>query len=109
MTLWPSVKQGRWGMLGGATPSKMAFIGSLQGENAMINNPLSLSREGLTALSDSELAQKIKESLDTLGRMKERGEDISVQEKVYETYVDEYNHRSKNDAPTKPHGLKAVK
>jgi hypothetical protein len=95
-------------MLGSATPSKMAFIGSLQGENVMINDPLSLSREGLTALSDGELAQKIKEALETMNKMKERGEDTAVQEKVYETYVDEYNHRS-SDTPTKPHGLKAVK
>ena len=73
----------------------------------MIDNPLSLSKNGLTALSDSELAQKIKEALETLNQMKERGEDVSVQEKVYETYVDEYNHRS-SDTPTKPHGLKAV-
>lgn len=74
----------------------------------MIDNPLSLSKTGLTALSDSELAQKIKEALETLNQMKERGDDVSVQEKVYETYVDEYNHRS-SDTPTKPHGLKAVK
>ena len=74
----------------------------------MIDNPLSLSKTGLTALSDSELAQKIKEALETLNHMKERDEDVSVQEKVYETYVDEYNHRS-SDTPTKPHGLKAVK
>jgi hypothetical protein len=75
----------------------------------MVNDPLSLSREGLTALSDGDLAQKIKEAVDLLGKMKERGEDTSVQEKVYETYVDEYNHRSQNDVPTKPHGIKAVK
>ena len=75
----------------------------------MINDPLSLSRDGLKALSDSELAQKINEALETMNKMKERGEDISVQEKVYEAYVNEYNHRSKNDAPTKPHGLKPVK
>ena len=73
----------------------------------MIDNPLSLSKNGLTALSDSDLAQKIKEALETMNQMKERGEDVSVQEKVYETYVDEYNHRS-SDTPTKPHGLKAV-
>jgi len=75
----------------------------------MIDNPLSLSRDGLSALSDSELAQKIKEALETVTKMKEHGEDISVQEKVYEAYVSEYNHRSKTDTPTKPHGLKAVK
>jgi len=44
-----------------------------------------------------------------MNAMKERGEDISVQEKVYEAYVSEYNHRSKSDAPTKPHGIKPVK
>lgn len=75
----------------------------------MINDPLSLSKEGLTALSDTELAQKINEALERMNVMKERGEDISVQEKVYEAYVNEYNHRSKSDAPTKPHGIKPVK
>mgnify|MGYP003450186932 CR=1 FL=1 len=75
----------------------------------MIDNPLSLSKDGLTALPDDELAQKVKEALETLTAMKERGEDVSVQEKVYEAYVSEYNHRSKSDAPTRPHGLKAVK
>ncbi len=75
----------------------------------MIDNPLSLSKDGLTALPDDELTQKIKEALETLTAMKERGEDVSVQEKVYEAYVSEYNHRSKSDAPTRPHGLKAVK
>jgi hypothetical protein len=85
------------------------LINSLQGENVMIDNPLSLSKDGLTALSDEELAQKIKESLETMTKMKEKGEDSSVQEKVYEAYVNEYNHRSKSDAPTKPHGMKPVK
>jgi len=88
--------------------SKISPIGSLQGENAMINDPLSLSKEGLTALSDAELAQKINEALERMNVMKERDEDISVQEKVYEAYVNEYNNRS-GDAPTKPHGIKAVK
>ena len=75
----------------------------------MIENPLSLSKDGLTALADDELAQKLKESLETMSQMKERGEDTSVQEKVYEAYVNEYNHRSNSDTPTKPSGLKAVK
>ena len=75
----------------------------------MLNDPLSLSKEGLKALSDSELAQKINEALEKMNAMKEDGEDISVQEKVYEAYVNEYNSRSKNDAPTKPHGIKPVK
>ena len=75
----------------------------------MLNDPLSLSKEGLKALSDSELAQKINEALEKMNAMKEHAEDISVQEKVYEAYVNEYNSRSKNDAPTKPHGIKAVK
>jgi glutamate synthase domain-containing protein 1 len=75
----------------------------------MIDNPLSLSKDGLTALSDAELAQKIKDALETMTAMQARGEDSSVQEKVYEAYVSEYNHRSKGDAPTKPSGLKAVK
>jgi len=88
---------------------KICLIDSLQGENIMIDNPLSLSKDGLTALSDEELAHKIKEALETMNSMKERGEDTNVQEKVYEAYVDEYNHRSKNDVPTKPHGMKAVK
>jgi hypothetical protein len=75
----------------------------------MLNDPLSLSKEGLKALSDSELAQKINEALEKMNAMKEHGEDISVQEKVYEAYVNEYNSRSKSDAPTKPHGIKPVK
>jgi hypothetical protein len=75
----------------------------------MIDDPLSLSKDGLTALSDSELAQKIKDALEHISTMKERGEDVSVQEKVYEAYVSEYNHRSKADTPTKPHGIPAVK
>ena len=75
----------------------------------MLNDPLSLSKEGLKALSDSELAQKINEALEKINAMKEHGEDISVQEKVYEAYVNEYNSRSKSDAPTKPHGIKPVK
>jgi hypothetical protein len=72
----------------------------------MIDNPLSLSRDGLTALTDDELAHKIKEALELIDKMKEKGEDVSVQEKVYETYVSEYNHRSNGDVPTKPHGIK---
>jgi len=75
----------------------------------MIDDPLSLSKDGLKAVSDTELAQKIREALDRITAMKERGEDVSVQEKVYEAYVTEYNHRSKSDAPTKPHGIPAVK
>ena len=72
----------------------------------MIDNPLSLSRDGLTALTDEELAQKIKDALEQIDKMKEKGEDISVQEKVYEAYVSEYNHRSNGDVPIKPHGIK---
>lgn len=75
----------------------------------MIDNPLSLSRDGLTVLADEELAQKIKEALKQINTMREKGEDVSVQEKVYETYVSEYNRRSDSDAPTKPHGIKPVK
>ena len=75
----------------------------------MIDDPLSLSKDGLKALSDNELAQKIREALDRITAMKERGEDVSVQEKVYEAYVAEYNQRSKSDAPTTPHGIPAVK
>lgn len=77
-------------------------------EDSMLNDPLSLSREGLAALPDEELATKINDTLKTIADMKDRGEDVSVQEKVYEAYVDEYNHRSQNDTPTKPHGIKRV-
>ncbi len=74
----------------------------------MFNDPLALSREGLMAIPDEELATKINDSLETIKEMKEKGIDTSVQEKVYEAYVAEYNRRSKSDAPTKPHGMKPV-
>ena len=75
----------------------------------MINSPQSLSRDGLTALSDAELAQKVSDAQETLNAMKERGEDTSVQEKVYQMYVDEYRHRTIADAPTQPSRLKKAK
>ncbi len=75
----------------------------------MFDDPLTLSRQGLTAIPDDELATKINDVLETLKDMKVQGIDTSVQEKVYEAYVAEYDRRSKNDAPTKPHGIKPVR
>ncbi len=74
----------------------------------MFDDPLSLSREGLKAIPDDDLATKIKEALEAIKDLKSQGIDASVQEKVYEAYVAEYNQRSKNETPTKPHGIKAV-
>ena len=75
----------------------------------MIDSPQSLSRDGITALSDSELAQKITDSQETLNTMRAQGEDVSVQEKVHQMYVAEYKHRSIEDAPTQPSRLKRNK
>jgi len=74
----------------------------------MFDDPLTLSQKGLSVIPDDELAAKINEALESIKDLKNRGIDSSVQEKVYEAYTEEFNRRSKNDAPTKPHGLKAV-
>lgn len=75
----------------------------------MFDNPLKLSREGLMALSDEELATKIDEAQASIEDLKNRDVDSSVQQKVYEAYVAESERRSQSDAPTKPHGLKPVR
>ena len=74
----------------------------------MFDDPLSLSRQGLTAIPDDDLATKINDVLEAIKDLKSKGIDSSVQEKVYEAYVAEYDRRSKSDAPTKPHGIKRV-
>jgi hypothetical protein len=75
----------------------------------MFDNPLKLSREGLMAISDEELAAKMNDAQASVEDMKNRGIDSSVQQKVYEAYVAESERRSQSDAPTKPHGLKPVR
>ena len=75
----------------------------------MSADPLKLSREGLMAIPDEELATKISDAEASIEDMKNRGVDSSVQQKVYEAYVAESERRSQSDAPTKPHGLKPVR
>jgi hypothetical protein len=75
----------------------------------MFDNPLKLSREGLMAIPDEELATKISDAQAAIEDMKSRGVDSSVQQKVYEAYRAESDRRSQSDTPTKPHGLKPVR
>jgi len=75
----------------------------------MFDDPLKLSREGLMAMPDEELATKISDARATIEDLKNRGIDSSVQQQVYEAYVAESDRRSQSDAPTKPHGLKPVR
>lgn len=75
----------------------------------MFDDPLALSRVGLKAIPDDELATKINDALESIKDLKEQGIDASVQEKVYEAYVAEYDRRSKSDTPTKPHGIQPVR
>ncbi len=74
----------------------------------MFDDPQTLSQEGLKAIPDDELATKIDDALEQIKDLQEKGVDTSVQQKVYEAYVEEFERRS-TDAPTKPHGLKPVK
>jgi len=53
----------------------------------MFDDPLTLSRQGLTAIPDEELATKINDALEAIKDLKSQGIDASAQEKVYEAYV----------------------
>jgi hypothetical protein len=96
-------------MLGHGSPSTLQASDRPHGENTMFADPLKLSREGLMAMPDEELATKISDAEASIEDMKNRGIDSSVQQKVYEAYVAELERRSQSDAPTKPHGLKPVR
>jgi len=72
----------------------------------MFDDPLALSRKGLMAIPDEELATKINDAKEAIKDLKSRGIDASVQEKVYEAYAAEYERRASSDDPTKPHGYK---
>ncbi len=60
----------------------------------MLNDPLKLSKEGLSALTDSEFADQRKKMLATLTEKKRKGEDAGQEEMLYKAYEVERSRRT---------------
>lgn len=60
----------------------------------MLNDPLKLSREGLSALTDSEFADQRKKALDAWNTKKRSGADAGHEEMLYKAYEAERRRRT---------------
>lgn len=60
----------------------------------MLNDPLKLSKEGLSALTDSEFNDQRKKMLTTLAEKKRKGEDAGQEEMLYKAYEAERRRRT---------------
>lgn len=60
----------------------------------MLNDPLKLSKEGLSALTDSEFNDQRKKALETLTTKRNKGQDTGQEELLYKAYEAERRRRT---------------
>ena len=60
----------------------------------MLNDPLKLSREGLSALTDEELADQRKKALEAWNNKKRSGADAGHEEMLYKAFETERRRRT---------------
>ena len=60
----------------------------------MLNDPLKLSREGLSALTDQEFAEERRKALDAWNAKKKSGGEAGHEEMLYKAYEAERRRRT---------------
>ncbi len=59
----------------------------------MLTDPLKLSKEGLSALTDTEFAEQRKKVLETMDYKKKNGQDFGQEELLYKAFETERTRR----------------